>query len=436
MSHEIIGLACFVVAIGLLVLGVHIGIALTICGVLGSFIILGNFGAIAGLLKSTPYYSISVYELSVVPLFILMGMFSLYGGISESAYLAINSWVGKFRAGLGIATVWATTAFGATSGSSVAACSVFTKVSYPEMQKAGYDSYYSLATIAVAAGIAMLIPPSLYAVIFGMLAQVSIAKLLIAGVIPGILQALTLSLGVYFMAVKNPRLAPLANISYTLKQKLVNSVKAWPMILLAGIIIGGIYSGVFTPTEAAAIGTFAALVICLAQRKLKWGNLKESLVETAYITAMLNFIIIGATVFSRMLTLSGLPAWLGQMFISSGLSPIALVLAIMVIFLILGCFIDAMSIMFITLPIFAPLLKTAGVDLIWFGVLTTVALNMGTITPPFGLCIYTVKAIAGPDVKLEGVFKASLPMYIPVMGTLAVLVIFPIIVTYLPGFMH
>lgn len=432
MSPELIAAGFFVLAIVLLVLGVHIGLVLALCGAIGSFAILGSFSSVIGLLKSTPYYSITVYELSVVPLFILMGMFSLYGGISEGAYRAINSWVGRFRGGLGIATVWACTAFGATSGSSVAASSVFTKVSFPEMKKEGYEPNFACASIAVAAGIAMLIPPSLYAVIYGMLAQASIAKMLMAGVLPGILQATILSVGVFFMAVRNPRLAPPSTQFYSWKERMVSTVKAWPMLVLAAIIIGGIYSGVFTPTEAAAVGAFAALVICVGSRKLKWGDLKDSLIETAFTTAMLNLVIIGATVFSRLLTVSGLPTWLGELIINSGLSPLMLVIVLMVVFIILGCFIDAMSIMFITIPIFAPIVAAAGIDLIWFGVLTTVALNLGTITPPFGLCVYTVKAVAGPDVTVEGIFKAAIPMYFPVLATLALLVALPIIITILP----
>jgi C4-dicarboxylate transporter DctM subunit len=267
MSHEYIAAIFFGLAIALLALGVHIGLALALAGVLGSWVILGNFSSVFGLLKSSPYYSISVYELSVVPLFILMGMFSLYGGISESAYRAINSWVGRIRGGLGIATVWACTAFGATSGSSVAAASVFTKVSYPEMRKEGYEPHFACASVAVSAGIAMLIPPSLYAVIYGMLAQASIAKMLMAGVLPGILQALTLSAGVYFMALRNPKIAPVSKVSYSWRDRTGNSLQSWPMLVLAAIIIGGIYSGVFTPTEAAAVGAFAALVISVGKRK-------------------------------------------------------------------------------------------------------------------------------------------------------------------------
>jgi len=192
MSHEIIGVVFFAIAIVLLCLGLHIGLVLAFAGVIGAWFVLGDFNAVIGLLKSTPYASVGVYDLSVVPLFIIMGEFSLYGGISGAAYSALNHWVGRIRGGLGIATVWACAAFGATSGSSVAAASVFTKVAYPEMRKAGYDKYFSTGLIASASTLAMLIPPSLYMVIFGILAQQSISRLLIAGFLPGVLTALLL----------------------------------------------------------------------------------------------------------------------------------------------------------------------------------------------------------------------------------------------------
>lgn len=435
MAPELIGMLFFGIALVLLVLGVHIGLVLALAGAVGSVVILGGFGAAIGLLKSTPYFSISVYELSVVPLFILMGEFSLHGGISAAAYSAINKWVGKVRGGLAIATTWACAAFGATSGSSVAAASVFTKVSLPEMRKAGYEPNFACAGIATGSTLAMLIPPSLYMVIYGVLAKASIAQCLMAGFLPGIIMAASLSLASYFMVIRNPKLAPVVPITPSLKERTLATVKAWPMVLLALIIIGGIYSGVFTPTEASATGAFAALVIGIAQRKLGWRNIRDSLMAAAFTTAMLNFIIIGASVFARLLTVSGVPVWLGGVISGSGLSPIIVVVAIMIVFLFLGCFIDALSIMFITIPIFAPIISLLGVNMIYFAVLTTVALNMGTLTPPFGLCVFTVKAAAGGEVTTSGIFRACIPYYIPQLAILAILIAFPQISLLLPNTM-
>jgi C4-dicarboxylate transporter DctM subunit len=435
MNPILIGGLFFAVAIALLISGLHIGLVLALAGVLGTWVILGDFNALLGLLKSTPYSAVAVYDLSVVPLFVIMGEFSLYGGISGGAYSAINHWVGRIRGGLAIATVWACAAFGATSGSSVAAASVFTKVAYPEMRKAGYDKYFSAGLIASASTLAMLIPPSLYMVIFGILAQQSVSKLLIAGFLPGVLTAFLLSVVIYIYAVRNPKLAPAYHTTYTFKERNMATLRAWPMLLLAAIIIGGIYSGIFTPTEAAAVGAFAAMVISLGQRKLTRGQFKQALFDTAFTTAMLSFVIIGASIFAKLMTISGMPIWMGNVIKDAGLSPIWIIVIILVIYGVLGCFIDALSIMFILTPIFAPILIALNVDMIWFGVLNTVILNLGTITPPFGLCVFTVKAIAGPDVSVEGVFKGSLFTYWAQIGSLAILILVPPVSTILPSLM-
>jgi tripartite ATP-independent transporter DctM subunit len=431
MAPEIIALLFFALAFVLLILGVHIGLCLALAGTLGIMVITG-FDGLIGILKTTPYHAIAEYSLSVVPLFILMGMFSMKGGISEGTYNAANSWVGRFRGGLGIATTWACIAFGATSGSSVACASVFTKASYPEMRKAGYEKHFSCGLIATAATIDMLIPPSLYMVIYGMLAEASIAKLLIAGFLPGLLQALTLSLTIFFMAVRNPKLAPPTAVRFSWKERMVYSAKAWPILVLAVIIIGGIYSGVFSATEAAAVAAFASLVITIAQRKLSWADFLASLRETVYISVTITFVLIGAAMFSRLLTVSGLTLWLGQFVLNMGLSSAGVITMIMLIFIIMGCFIDALSIMFIAIPVFVPILVAMDINLIYFGVLATVALNMGTLTPPFGLCVFTVKAVVGDEVTTEGVFKAAMPFYVPVLATLVILAVFPQISLFLP----
>lgn len=436
MSPILIGGIFFLVAIGLLIAGLHIGLVLALAGVIGTFFILHDFNSVLGLLKSTPYASVAVYDLSVVPLFIIMGEFSFYSGISGAAYAALNHWVGRIRGGLAIATVWACAAFGATSGSSVAAASVFTKVSFPEMRKAGYDKYFAAGLIASASTLAMLIPPSLYMVIFGVLAQQSISRLLIAGFLPGIFTALLLSVVIYIYSTRNPKLAPAFHAEFTWKEKNLATLRAWPMLLLAAIIIGGIYTGVFTPTEASAVGAFAALVISLGQRRLAWGQFKQALFDTAYTTAMLSFVIVGASIFAKLMTVSGMPIWMGDLIKNSGLSPIWIIAIIMVIYGVLGCFIDALSIMFILTPIFAPILIHLNVDMIWFGVLNTVILNLGTITPPFGLCVFTVKAIAGPDVTVEGVFKGSLFTYWAQIGSLIIFILVPSISTVLPNLMY
>ena len=211
--------------------------------------------------------------------------------------------------------------------------------------------------------------------------------------------------------------------------------EAWPMLLIAAIIIGGIYTGVFSPTEAAAVGAFAAFIICLGYRRLNWGTLKQALFDTAHVTAMLTFVIIGATVFARFLSISGVTTWMTEAIIGMGLSPLGFVIIILLLIVVMGCFMDGLSIMYITMPIFFPVVQALGIDPIWFGVLVVLTADFGMITPPFGLSIYTVKAVAGPDVTLEGIFRAGLPFYFLILVCVAILVAFPQISLFLPGTM-
>ena len=435
MSPEVIGGLFFLVALVLLALGLHIGLALAFSGVLGIFLILGSFSVITGLLKTNPYHAVGIYDLSVVPLFILMGEFSFSGGISGTAYDALNKWISRVRGGLAIVTTWACVVFGALSGSSVATASVFTKMAYPERTKAGYEKSFAAGVVATASTVDMLIPPSIYMVVFGVLSGESVARLLIAGFIPGFLMAGALTLAIYLKAVRNPKLVPVLKQTFTWKEKYVATLGSWPVILLGVVIIGGIYSGIFTPTEAAAVAAFLALVITVGLRKLGWEDFKRALAEAAYTTAMLSFVVIGATIFSKLMTVSGLPIWMGNMIQTSGFSVVSVIVTILMIYAILGCFIDALSIMFITTPIFAPILIGLGVNLIWFGVLNCVILNLGMITPPFGLAVYTVKAASGGDVSVEGIFKGVLFTYWAVIGTLIILIFVPSISTVLPNLM-
>ncbi len=435
MTPQLIGIIFLGLAVILLCLGVHIGLCLMISGVLGILFVTGSFDAAVGILRTTPYHTVASFALTVVPLFILMGHFSVHGGISERAYRAIDNWVGKFPGGLSIATTWGCTAFGATSGSSVAAASAFTKISLPEMRKAGYDSNFACAGIATAALISMIIPPSLYFVIYGMLTEQSIARLLIAGFFPGILMAIVLSIGILIITVKNPKLAPPSVREVKWKERIISTLQSWPMLIIAAIIIGGIYTGVFSPTEAAAVGAFAAFIICLSYRRLNWETLKQALFETAHITAMLSFVIIGSTVFARFLSISCVTSWMTETIINLGLPPIGFIVIILLLIVFMGCFMDGLSIMYITMPIFFPVAKALGIDPIWFGVLICVTVDLGMITPPFGLTMYTVKAIAGSDVTLEGIFRGGIPFYFLILMSIGILIAFPQISLFLPNTM-
>lgn len=433
MSPEITGLVFLAVLLALVAIGVNIGLSLAICGVLGILIITGNIDAAVGILRTTPYETVANFALIVIPLFILMGEFTLQGGIGQRAYQALNTLIGKLPGGLSIATTWASTAFGATSGSAIACASVFTKVSLPEMRKAGYEPNLACAAIASSSPIAMLIPPSIFLIVYGMLADQSIAMMLIAGIFPGLLMAITLSIGIWLLALRKPNLIPRSNKIMSWREKLASIAQAWPMLILAVIILGGIYTGVFAPTEASAIGAFAALIICLILRTLDWNKVKNALVDTAFSTAQLAFVIVGATIFARFLSLSGITTWSSNFIVQLGLSPFQFVVALVIILVILGCFIDALSAMFITIPIFFPIVHTLGIDPIWLGICVVLSLNLGLITPPFALSVYTVSSVAGSDVTAEGIFKSAIPFYLFILLCLIIIVLFPQVSTFLPN---
>ncbi len=432
MSPDLIAVIVGLTALILLLLGIHIGLALGMTGALGILWVTGNVDAFLGALRTTPLYTIANYSFVILPLFILMGLFTYHGGISSSAYDGAYKIIGKVPGGLSIATTLACLIFGATSGSSIASATLFTRVSLPEMRKIGYDTKFACGSIAVASITDQLVPPSTYFVFYGMLTELSIAKLLLAGFLPGILMGFLLCLNIFVIALINPKLAPRASISLSWKEKMIALAKMWPLALLAFIIILGIYTGVFTPTEASAVAAFVAFVLGLIFRGLNWDKLRTSLLETAQVTAMMALIIIGAFIFSRFLAISGLPRTVSKIVIELRLSPMPFMIILMLLYILIGCFMDEISAMCITLPIFFPVMKTMGIDPIWCAVCLISAMITGMITPPFGMAVFAVKASAGPDVTVSGIFKGAMLFYPAVLLALVLMLLFPALSLLIP----
>lgn len=428
----LIGTIGIIALVVLLVFGVQIALALMVVGFLGVVAATGNFTTGTGLLRTVPFGSVSSWALIVVPLFILMGMLSVYGGISDGPFRSVKYFLGRVPGSLSIATVWACVAFGAASGSNLAAATLFTKLSLPEMKRAGYDVKAACGLIAVSSSIAMLIPPSLYFVIYGVMTDESIAKLLIAGVFPGLITAGALTAIVLVTAIRNPRLGPPVSSKMPWKEKIASLPGIWPALVMALLVLGGIYSGISTATEAAATGAFGAFMIGLIQKGLNWDRFKTSLFESAEFTAMLFFIFIGATVFARFLAVCGFTREMSEMIVMLNLGGTGTVIGLTFLYLVLGCFMGPLEIMAITLPIFFKPLMDLGVDPIWLGVVVTVSLLIGSITPPFGLAVYTVAAVARADVTTDEVFSASMPYLIGLFVCLALVIAFPQLSLYLP----
>jgi len=386
----IIGYLGVAVLILLLALGLHIGVALGVVGILGTGLIVG-FEAAFYCATSAIYHKIASFSLVTIPLFILMGYLASGGGMSENIFDVLNTWVGRFRGGLGISTVVSCTAFGTVSGSSLVTASVFAKIGAPQMRRHGYNAKLAYGICASGGMMGMLIPPSILMVVYGVLAGESIGKLLIAGLTPGLLLMVLFSLAIVIVGWVAPSMIqkPKHIEKTLLSAKIKGLFKVWPVLLVAVIIFGGIFGGVFNPTEAAAVASFVLMVLVLTTRFKEWrGLFKEAFQETASTTAMIFLVMGGAAVFSHFLALSGITQSVANFIISLNLSLIVFLWVAVIFYGILGMFLDSISMLCITIPLFNPIAHSMGIDPIYYAVLIIMAIEAGLITPPVGLNVY------------------------------------------------
>jgi len=432
MDALLLGALSVIGLLVLIVLGVHVGIAMGMIGFFGIAIVQGSFQVAIGALGATPYSVVMSFVLTALPVFLLMGLFAMYAGITEDAYHMGYNWLGKLPGGLSLATIAACAGFGACSGSSIATAMLFTKISVPEMRRVGYDKRFACGTTAAGGMLAMLIPPSAMLIIIGFLTDTSVAKLFIGGIFPGILLAVMYVAAILLMVLRKPQLAPMAAITISWRERFVSLRKVWGLLVIMLFVFAGIYTGVFTPTEAGSTGALATFIMALALRKLTWPRLCEAIVDTVQTTCLLFFVIIGATIFSRFIALSGV---IIEGILGWRLNPLLVVLMFVMVYLIAGCFLDAISIFAITLPIVFPIILKLGFDPIWFGIIALMSIEMGLVTPPLGMNVYAVKAAAPEDVTLEDVFRGVFPFFLVMLAFLGVLIAFPPIITFLPNAM-
>jgi len=442
MDPVIIGLIGVVILFFLLTLGVHIGIALGIAGFIGILIISGFEQAISMNVTSV-YHKISNPSLITLPLFILMGYLASGGGISRNLFDSLSLWLGKIRGGLGIASVIGCTAFGTVCGSSVVTTAVFCKICAPEMRRHGYSKSVAYAICASSGSIGMLIPPSIIAIVYGMLSGVSIGKVLMAGVAPGLLWCLFFSLTIILIGKLKPSSIPVSLTSATWRQRFVSLKLWWPILIVAVCIFGGIYGGVFTPSEAAAVASFVLFTVYVManilrkrakDRQKSVRELNFLLMDTATTSALIFLVMGSATVFSNFIVLTGIATKVLGLITSWGLSKLGLILLFSFIYLILGCFLDSISMLCITIPVFNPIIEAAGIDPIWYATIVIVSVEVGLITPPVGLNLYAAKGVAEPDVSLEDVISGILPFLAAELLSLILIIAFPRISTFLPAF--
>ena len=424
-----VGTVSFLLMLVLLVLTVPIGIAMMICGVGGLAMIIGFEPAVA-LFGTTVVESIASYDLSIIPLFILMGAIAARAGLSRELYEAFNAWLGGLRGGLALATIGACGAFSAICGSSVATAATMSKVALPEMKRYNYDD--SLATGSVAAGgiIGILIPPSVILVLYGLLTETSIGDLFIAGFAPGILTVIGFMIVIYIVTFFNPNAGPAGERS-TWEQKFRATLRTWAITLLFAIVIGGIYFGVFTPTEAAGIGAVGAVLISAMRGRLTGENVKEALLETVQTTAMIFTILIGAISLNKLAIFSGLASALADFVSGLNMSATTVMMIILLIYLVMGCFLDALAMILLTVPIFYPIVTDLGYDPVWFGVIVVMIVELGLITPPIGMNVFVIKGMV-PEVSLGSIYKGVIPFVIGQMILILLVFAFPDIALWLP----
>lgn len=431
-----IGAAGILALFGMILAGVNVMVALGAVGVVGLAIMLGPLAATSTL--STVFFDTThSFHFSVIPLFLLMGYFALRAGLGSDVFEAANKWLGGVRGGLAISTTLAAAGFGAASGSSVGTATVFTKIALPEMLDRGYNKGLASASIAIAGTLAVMIPPSSVVVIYGILTDSSIGSLLIAGLIPGLVFAVIICLAIYITAWRRPDLAPRVPQSFSLKEKIVSLRLAGPLILTVALIIVGLYVGVFTPTEAGAVGASFTFLLALYRHKgLKGLDLKGALLDTVETSAMIFAIIICALVFSRFLALSGLTAAVGGYLVGLNVNVWVVVFLITLIYLALGMMMDAPGLLAISLPITHPVMIQLGFDPIWFGIYVVLLVEIGAVTPPVGINCFVVQAASDGRVKLEDVFRGLLPFILAGFVMLILLCIFPQMATFLPETMR
>lgn len=412
--------------------GVNVMVALGVVGALGLAGIAGMTPA-TSVLSTVFFDTAHAFHFSAIPLFLLMGFFAMRAGLGEDMFEATSKWLGNLKGGLAISSTLGAAAFGAASGSSVGTATVFTKLAVPEMLDRGYDKSLASASVAIAGTLAVMIPPSALVIVYGILTDSSIGGLLIAGLIPGFIFALLLCIATYITVLRKPELAPSTYTKVSWGEKFYALRLAGPMVLLIGCIIAGLYVGIFTPTEAAAVGAIMTLIMALfRQRSLKKLQLNTILLDTIRTSAMIFGVIICALIFSKFLALSGVTGAMGDYLISLDVNRWVVVLIIVGIYLLLGMMMDAPALLAITLPITHPVMMNLGFDPIWFGVFVVLLVEIGAVTPPVGINCFVVQAASNGRIQLEDVFKGLVPYVLAGFLMLVLLCVFPQMALFLP----
>tara|TARA_B100000315_G_C14591569_1_gene596109 strand:- start:140 stop:2005 length:1866 start_codon:yes stop_codon:yes gene_type:complete len=426
-DRALIGAFTLIGMLVLVFLGVHIGVALILLGFIGISMMMGDTNIALKTVKLASNEFLRNYYFGVIPLFVLMGLLINESDIGEDTF-NVARWVMRpIKGGVGVATVAANSIFAAITGSSIASAAVFTKVATPHMIKQGYTPRFAVGTVAGSSVLGMLIPPSLLLIIYGFVAEQSVGLLFLAAILPGLLLASAMSLAIVAMAHFWPSFVGVPSTEDITEENIASAlIKILPILILVVIVLGGIYAGFFTPVEAGAVGAFGALITAIARKRLTWKKLWNVLIDTGHTTVAVLFLILAANIYARMLALSGLPQQMGQLIVDANLEFAAFMVVYILMLIVLGMFLDSISIMLIVLPLVLPIAQNFGSDLIWFGIITVIAVEMGLLTPPLGIACYVVRStLNDPRISLKDIFAGAFPFVVIMLLVTIILIIFP-----------
>ncbi len=430
MSNDTIAIGGFVLLFVLMLLRVPVGIAMGLVGIVGFGFVTSDVDAALALLAQSPIRTVADLQFAVIPLFLLMGAFASASGMSRELFRVSNAFVGHLKGGLGIATIAACGGFAAICGSSVATAATFSSVAYPEMRRYGYPQSFATGVIAAGGSLGIMIPPSTVLAVYGLITEQDIGKLFIAGILPGILAVAMYIATIGIIGAVRPSFLP-SGTRQSWAERLAALRDVWAVGLLFVFIIGGLYGGLFTATEAGGMGAAGAFIIGVLRRKLSRKQFMRSLIESLRTTAAVFTILIGALLFGYFLTVTQTPQALTTWLTGLGLSKYQVLSLILLMYLLLGCIMDAMAMIILTVPIIFPIIKQLGFDPIWFGVIVVVTVELGLIHPPVGMNVFVIKSVVR-DVKLSTIFYGVMPFVLTDILRLVILVVFPVIATFLP----
>ena len=426
---SVIGILFFVI------FGMYIPVVLALVSLIGTWFITSNFEIAVFLLSQKSVETISSQEFAVIPLFVLMGLLIAISDIARETFSVANYVFRKVSGGLGVATVAANAIFASITGVSIASAAVFTRVAVPEMLRFGYHPRLAVGIVAGSSVLGMLIPPSILLIVYAFIAEVSVGSLFIGAIVPGLILSVFYCIAILVVGRFRPEWVGQEQLTASEQNDDMNLAKAVkllaPIVLLITLVIGGIYGGFFTPTESGAVGAAGALILTIARKRLTWSTFWKVTVETGHVTASICFMIIAASMYSSMLGLSGVPTELQQWVVGSNFGLLELIIAYVVVVIILGTLLDSISIILIVLPIFIPLLNHFGVDLVWFGILSIIVVEVGLLTPPLGIAVFVVKSsLQDNQISLKDIFFGAMPFALIMLIVVALIAVFPALIVY------